>query len=254
MFRNLTLTILTATLAFSASAYAQGGPPASDVIGAFHACNAARSPSATEVYIFDAVNAGGNCRALVVGFYPNPEPLSPGSFGLANDAIRSIRTGSDVRARLFKDIVYGGDFTIIPPNVNFLTMPSGFSAETSSIRVEVAARAIGCNDLSPGEFAVFRNLDFVTGDCVVLHYGRTYAQPVNMGIANDDISSVRPGPLFLDSSSDPNCNGLPFRVWLYSNGGPSGNAVSILSGDLSNTLVSFDNTTSGISTGVICRF
>src|SRR4029077_10116089 len=117
--------------------------------------------------------------------------------GLPNDSISSLKVGAQVRARLFSDIVYGGNYYIFPGFGFYSTMPPGWNDATTSIRVENNARSATCSDLQPGEFALFRDANYGS-DCVVLYYTHSYdyLQPINMGIANDAVSSVNAGPRY----------------------------------------------------------
>jgi hypothetical protein len=236
------------SIVLSASAHAQV-----DQIMSFHACsNPAGSPAANEVFIFADPNFGGACAALFEGFYPNPAPLQPGNFGLTNDTLSSMKVGANVRVRLFNDIVYGGAFQLFPGSGFFSSLP-GFDNITTSIRVENNFRSSSCNDLQAGEFAVFRDANFGS-DCVVLKYGHSYANPINTGIANDAVSSIKGGPTFLVSGHpDPLCNGVPWRAYLYANGNFGNPAISISSGVSNSFLSTFNDITSAINTSFICR-
>jgi hypothetical protein len=66
-----------------------------------------RDPGPNEVIVYKDSDFRGSCAALVPGFYPHAENLLVG-----NDAISSIKVGSGVRARVFKDQVYGGDYNL----------------------------------------------------------------------------------------------------------------------------------------------
>jgi hypothetical protein len=246
MRRSVTIVAFALTLAASASARAQV-----DQIMSSHACNGSM-PQANEVFIFTDPNFGGTCAALFEGFYPNPSPLTPGSFGLPNDSISSIKVGSAVRARLFQAIVYGGNFTMIGAMSILNTMMAGWDNTVSSIRVERASRSTICDDLRAGEFALFRDANFIS-DCVVLFYGHSYQQPINMGIANDSVSSVRPGPPFAPWSPDPNCSGRPFRAVLYNAGNYGGPGPAFSGGDpLMSFLATFNDVTSSVISYQIC--
>ncbi len=159
------------------------------------ACN--RAPGPNEVIVYSLVGFGGDCAVLTPGFYPYGPNL-----GIGDDAISSIKVGSAVRARVFKNPVYGSDLNAYAPNTNSAGL-GGFDNKISSMRVELASRSQTCNDVKPGEIALYRN-PYETGDCVVLdadgnpHDHRTgakqapsYPSAEAMGIANDSISSIK---------------------------------------------------------------
>jgi hypothetical protein len=237
----LGLTFVLAS-AISASAYAQV-----DQVMTYHACTGS-DPASNEVYIYTDINYGGSCAALYQGFYPNAGTAT-GGFGLPNDSISSLKVGSQVRARLFSDGVYGGSWFWFGGFGDYASMPSGWNDVASSIRVENNARSTTCNDLKTGEFALFRDSNFGS-DCVVLYYTHTYPQPINMGIANDSVSSVNGGPT--DSVACPGGGSAYYNVVLYSNGGYGGSTYSVTSGFTNSFLSSFNDVTSSVSTYYIC--
>jgi hypothetical protein len=129
----LWLTMVLAS-AVSTSAYAQV-----DVVMTYHNCTGS-DPGPNEVYIYTNPNFGGTCAALYQGFYPNPG-TGTGGFGLPNDSISSLKMGFGLRARVFVDVVYGGNFEFFSaaqvPNL----APYAFDNTISSIRVENNARS-----------------------------------------------------------------------------------------------------------------
>jgi hypothetical protein len=237
----LGLTFVLAS-AVSASAYAQV-----DQVMTYHSCTGA-DPASNEVYIYTNINYGGTCAALYQGFYPT-SGTGTGGFGLANDSISSLKVGSSVRARLFSDAVYAGSYFWFGGFGDYASMPSGWNDVASSIRVENNARSTTCNDLQPGEFALFGDANF-GGDCVVLYYSHNYPQAQNMGIANDSVSSVNGGP-----QAFVGCSGGGQTVWnvaLYSNGAYGGSFVGVTSGTTNSFLSSFNDVTSSVSSYFIC--
>ena len=248
MRRHLLIFAFSVCSAASVSAYAQV-----DQIMTFHTCsNPNGNPADNEVYIYNAPNGGGACAALYQGYYPYSGG-GAGGFGLANDSIMSLKVGQSVRARLFVDGIYSGNYFWFGGFGIYGTMPSGWNNVTSSIRVENNARSTTCNDLRAGEYAVFRGLNY-QNDCVVLYYGHTYLEPANMGIANDSITSVMGGPHYVMSCGggitgtavatlcsndqlDQFVHGTAYDSW-------SGNSVSFLG--------SFSQVTSSIETRVAC--
>jgi hypothetical protein len=233
--------------AASASAYAQALDTQVDVVKTYHACTTVE-PAANEVYVYTNGNFGGTCAALYGGFYPN-SGTGTGGFGLPNDSISSLKVGSSVRARLFADGIYGGSWFWFGGFGDYAVMPSGWNDVTSSIRVESNDRSTTCNDLQPGEFALFRDANFGS-DCVVLHYSRYYVTPSDMGIANDSVSSVYGGPQA--PAVCPDGTAGIYYVVLYSDATFGGNRFNVFSGTSNSYLSSFNDVTSSIFTVAYC--
>lgn len=200
----------------------------SDQVETYHAC-VTTDPQSNEVFVYANPNFGGTCAALYIGFYPNPG-TGTGTFGLSNDSLSSMKVGSAVRARIFQNVVYGGSYYIFPGSGFYSTMPNAWDNQASSIRIEDNSRSSTCNDLLVNEYSLFRDANYGS-DCVVLRYGHTYLEPVNMGIANDAVSSILGGPQVLCA------NGNRVTVVLYRDGNlvppeytvPSGTSISYLS-------------------------
>jgi hypothetical protein len=188
MRNRLVVLAFAVGTAISLSASAQ----TPDQVQTWQSCGGLVDPPSNQVFVYTDINFGGTCAALVAGFYPN-SGIGPGTFGLPNDSISSLKVGSAVRARLFVDGVYGGTYFWFGGTGAYATLPTGWNDATSSIRVEINSRSTTCNDLQPGEYALFQDPNY-GGDCVVLQYAHSYPEPVNMGIANDSVSSVNPGP------------------------------------------------------------
>ncbi|WP_096331497.1 hypothetical protein [Nannocystis exedens] len=148
------------------------------------ATNCARNPLPHEVLVYRDSNFAGSCAALTPGFYPYAA-----NFLVGNDAISAIKVGSAVRARIFKDPVFAGDWNAYAPGTMAAGL-GGFNDRISSIRVEPASRSQLCDDLREGEIALFEN-SYLRGDCVVLPGDESYANAESMGIENDSISSMR---------------------------------------------------------------
>ncbi|MCY1058987.1 hypothetical protein [Nannocystis sp. SCPEA4] len=146
--------------------------------------NCARNPLPHEVLVYRDKNFAGSCAVLVPGFYPYAA-----NFLVGNDAISAVKVGSDVRARVFKDPVFAGDWNAYAPGTAAAEL-GGFNDKISSIRVEPAKRSQLCDDLREGEIALFEN-PRGQGDCVVLPSDESYANAESMGIENDSISSMR---------------------------------------------------------------
>jgi hypothetical protein len=139
-----------------------------------------------------------------MGFYPFPE-----NFLVGNDDISSIKVGSGVRLRAYRDAVYAGGWTRFTPG----TRSGGLGTWNdiiSSIRVEPANRSEFCNDVQQGEIALFDST-YYQGDCVVLP-GGAYPNPSYMGIADNTISAlINKTSKMLWTYADPDYN-----PWLLS--------------------------------------
>jgi len=149
-------------------------------------------PGYYEVYIYRDSNFGTHdCRVLSVGFYPTPSTLA-----LPNDSISSIKVGSLVRFRGFRDANYGGEVHVWPSGTPFSAIP-GWNDSISSARVETTDHDEACSNLVPGEIGFYRGSN-ASDDCVVVKAlapdGITpisYATMADMGFSNDSLSSVR---------------------------------------------------------------
>ncbi len=152
--------------------------------GAVSVCN--REPFPLEVMVFENPNFTGKCAILTPGFYPNGNQL-----GVQNDSISSIKVGQLVRARAFKDGDYGGGFTIYGASTPYPTLTGDWNDRITSVRVEPAARHVTCDDVLPGEIALYQQENY-GGDCVVLpgDGSASFATAAQMGTANDSISSI----------------------------------------------------------------
>ncbi len=144
----------------------------------------ARTPNADEVIVYKDPNFGGACALLTGGFYPYGTNL-----GVGNDAIRSIKVGSGMRARAFYDAGYAGQWTQYTPGTSLGTLGPTWDHRISSIRIEPGNRSSTCDDLQEGEVALFEGWNG-TGDCVVLPGTGSYPTADAMGIANDSISGA----------------------------------------------------------------
>ena len=144
----------------------------------------ARTPNANEVIVYKDPNFGGACAVLTGGFYPYGTNL-----GIGNDAIRSMKVGSGMRARAFYDAGYAGQWTQYTPGTSLGTLGPTWDHQISSMRIEPGNRSSICDDLQEGEVALFEGWNG-TGDCVVLPGDGAYPTADAMGIANDSISAA----------------------------------------------------------------
>lgn len=140
------------------------------------------TPAPDEVLIG---NWKGECLSLAPGFYPNTAAVSHGFL------VTSIRVGSAVRARAYRweeyDQRLGRGFAVYAPGTSLAL--NGEQQSILSMHVEPNDRSLTCDDVRPGEIALYEGWNS-TGDCVVLDAASSYPTAVSMGIANDSISSV----------------------------------------------------------------
>jgi hypothetical protein len=140
------------------------------------------------IQLYEGINYQGACIQLRKTVSPHTGYWGLWLFGW-NDRAGSIRVGSDVRVKLFRDggftgernYVYSDDPTLAP------------AYWASSLRIEERAIDEHCQDLLDGEVAFYTDADF-QGDCWVWNAASSGGQLVNVGItgiANDSISSVR---------------------------------------------------------------
>lgn len=146
-------------------------------------CNKDTTPGPYDVLIYSDWLYKGTCARLRPGLYPDSA-----HFGLPNDSISAIKIGSAVRARLFWDYAFGGGYTIVNADNSGLGS-IGWNDTTSSLRVELRARAENCWDVGSGEVALWRDANW-QGDCIVLRADRFYDRSIDLGIANDTVSSL----------------------------------------------------------------
>jgi hypothetical protein len=218
-----------------------GGTNGSGTIGGWSNCGSG-DPGPFEVYLYADANYGGSCTDVHYGLYPLPT-----QFGLPNDSISSVKVGSQMRARIFADAVYAGAFYSLTPQ-NYATMPAGWDEQVSSMRIDFNSRSQTCNDLGAGEFAVFRDAGEAS-DCVVLQYGVNYPDDQHMGIANDSISSINPGPAYSRCPSGQNGR---YSVILYTDPNYSGSSARFTSGTAPQDLPTINDAISSIGSQLIC--
>ncbi len=157
------------------------GWPHAIVTASTTSCN--REPLAREVLVYRDANFTGACAVLVAGFYP-----FAANFLIGDDQLTSIKVGSEVRARVFKDEAFSGSWNAYPPGTRSAGLGE-FDNRITSIRVEPSDRSQICDDVREGEVGLYQNPRF-EGDCVVLPGEGSYPNPEAMGIANDRISSI----------------------------------------------------------------
>jgi hypothetical protein len=234
------------TLAFAA--VAASATSASAQVRSAHPCGVA--PTADEVFVYEGPNFSGGCGALYVGYYPT-SGWGTGGFGVNNDTISSIKVGSNVRARLFVGPTYSGNYFWFGGYGTWGSMPSGWNDVTSSIRVEVNSRSTACNDLQPGEFALFRDPSF-SGDCVVLNYGSSYPTPNDLGIANDTVTGVLGGPQVFGTCSNGTQAVWNVQLWYGLN--YTGSSYTMQSGNWNANLSgnNMNDVTSSVGTYFVC--
>jgi hypothetical protein len=139
------------------------------------------TPGPEEVYVYKNGNYAAPCKVLIPGFYPDYP-----NTGLDNDSISSLKVGSSVRVKAFRDARYAST------SITFLALSSipdltayGFNDAISSLRVEDASRSTTCSDYTPLEWKLSNS-----NDCVVVTAGRSLANESEMGIRNDSLTSL----------------------------------------------------------------
>ncbi len=100
-------------------------------------------PGANEVTLHEHGDFGGKCWRLSIGNYS-----SVSSQGIWNDAISSIRVGSNVTAELYRDSNFGGNYSRFASNVSQLSRYSIGNDTLSSIRVWRRGDTHPCNPSS----------------------------------------------------------------------------------------------------------
>ena len=179
------------------------------------------------------------CYSLEVGT-TDPWTAWDAAYGLPNDAIKSIKTGSGVTLVLFWNNFYtrdNGATLSFPPNSAVRDLGS-WNGKASAARVQTFASNSACSVSGDALLALFTDQDF-QGDCNVLTVGaRCYSDPFDMGFRNDTLSS-----LYNASTLVPNLYVDSFFLTLWSgippgfadNLGPYGanDFVSSASGDRS---------------------
>jgi hypothetical protein len=220
-----------------------GSRPAS-AAGFLPAC-ALQDPPPNQVYIYENFNFQSPCSALSLGPYPYPGQVT-GGFGIGDERMSAVKVGANVRLRMFQDADYKGAYAVINGGYKISALSYPWNDSVSSLRVENNARSPHCDDLRPGEFALFSDIN-LTGDCVVWQYGQTLDTIEALGIANDSVSSLNPGPNVSCPAYDV--------LTLYSDVGESGSTLLARSGgnpflDLRNN--SFNDATSSLSSIKVC--
>ncbi|HEX7667218.1 MAG TPA: hypothetical protein VF407_21955, partial [Polyangiaceae bacterium] len=164
-----------------------GWPHTSLVAASSTKCGTTPAPNEVLIGTSDEKGNAVGCLSLAPGFYPSSEAVAKQWW------VSSLRVGSAVRARAFRHEEYGqqdhAGFRVYAPNsVISIASSDKESQAIMSMRVEPANRSMTCDDVKPGEIALFEGWDR-TGDCVVLP-ADNYPTAVSMGIANDSISGV----------------------------------------------------------------
>lgn len=141
------------------------------------------SPNADQIALFTDPNYGGSCVTKGIGDYANP-----GSLGIANDSVSSIKVGSSVQAVLCKDDVYGGGCDTFTGNDSNLSDNGIGDNQVSSAKVQLRPEPCPIN---ADQIALFTDPDY-RGGCTVRGVGE-YFDSGALGIANDTASSVKVG-------------------------------------------------------------
>lgn len=109
------------------------------------------NPNADQIALYLDGDYNGQCVVKGVGNYPNP-----GSIGLANDQITSIKVGSNVKATLCRDDNFSGTCETFLGNDSNLSDNGIGNDQVSSVKVEGRTQVPSTPSLSsPGNGAVF---------------------------------------------------------------------------------------------------
>lgn len=134
------------------------------------------SPGADQIALYVDPNYAGQCIVKGLGDYPNP-----GTIGLPNDAISSVRVGGNVKATLCRDDNYAGGCEVFTGDDNDLNGNSIGNDQVSSAKVEPRIQLPAAPNLqSPGNGNVFNEGDSInlswsaTGDD---YYGEIWGGP-----------------------------------------------------------------------------
>lgn len=142
------------------------------------------SLGADQAALFLDANYGGQCVVKDVGEYANPSAI-----GLPNDAISSLKVGSNVRAVLCKDDNYDGGCETFTGDDSNLGDNSIGDNQVSSVKVEW--RSGECNP-SVDQVALYADTSY-RGSCVALNVG-DYPNPGYLGsVSNDNVESIKVG-------------------------------------------------------------
>lgn len=202
-------------------------------------------PPPDQVYVYQNFDYQPPCAALSLGMYPYAGQ-GTGGFGIPDESMSAIKVGANVRLRVFHDPVYAGGYFVVNGGYQIPALNWPWNDVISSARVESNARSPFCNDLVRGEFALFADIN-LGGDCVVWQYGQQLDSAEALGIANDSVSSVNPGP-------NVSCPAYDILT-LYADNGESGGFLQMRSGgspllDLRNK--GFNDATSSLLAYKVC--
>jgi hypothetical protein len=151
-----------------------------------------------EVCICRDINFQGTCVLLEKNthFYANPTTLNP----VGNDALDSIATGANVKAKLCTDSEYRGTCTTIGPSQKYYLVDfiNGFNMHDSVSSMRVDSVFDNCLAPPAGKVSLFEDANY-GGDCVLLDAGN-YPSPAftsdanghggSFGLRNDSVSSL----------------------------------------------------------------
>jgi hypothetical protein len=144
-----------------------------------------------EVRVYLQTGYVGPCYSLFMGT-TDPWTAYDVTYGFPNDAVRSVKVGSNVSVTLFWNSLYTGDngavFTV-PASFGYSDMGS-WNARASAARVQSWSPYTACS--GSGDFiALFTDGNY-GGDCNKLTVGaRCYSDPIEMGFRTDTLSSWR---------------------------------------------------------------
>ena len=146
------------------------------------------NPNADQVtlYVRSGFDSNGQCVTKGIGEYSNS-----GSIGLPDNSIRSIKVGSNVRARLCTEENFGGNcdwFGADNGDLNGSAVGSG----TSSVKVE-SKPPEGCSNPNADQVTLYVRSGFDSnGQCVTKGIGE-YSNSGSIGLPDNSIRSIKVG-------------------------------------------------------------
>ena len=188
-----------------------GNDSASSLRVESHSTSGGCSPGADQIALFNDINYAGACVIKGVGSYSDPGAFAP----VGNDAVSSIKVGSNVRATLYQHSGFGGTAESFTGNDADLRDNAIGNDSASSLRVESHSTSGGC---SPGadQIALFNDINYA-GACVIKGVG-SYSDPGAFApVGNDAVSSIKVGS--------------NVRATLYQHSGFGGTAESFTGND-----------------------
>lgn len=179
------------------------------------------SPSSLQVALYTGANFTGECVVKGVGEYENATEIT-----LPSNSISSIKVGSKVRARLYRDNNFAGVSQLFTANEDDLDDTTIGSNTTQSVKVEHEPCYPGAM-----EIALYQGAN-LTGQCVIKGVG-SYDNAAEIGLPDNTVSSIKVG--------------ASVKATLYrdANFGGANSSFTANDSDLSNDAIG-SNTTSSV--------